>query len=87
MPLRFLVLLILLINTVLAAKQNFSKFPDWHYWSGQKVFYTKRFAGAQAAALEIVEMVKIDIELIIFTPEKSQGGSQANALAQLFRRC
>lgn len=46
--------------------------------------YQAAHEGAQAAAFELSKKYSIDVELIIFTPEKSQGESQMNSLAELF---
>ena len=40
--------------------------------------------GAQAAALELSKKYSLDIEVVIFTPDKTKGGSQMTALAELF---
>ncbi len=40
--------------------------------------------GAQAAALELSKKYSIDVELRIYTPDKTQGGSQTTSLAELF---
>ncbi|MDQ8193436.1 substrate-binding domain-containing protein [Coraliomargarita sp. SDUM461004] len=46
--------------------------------------YQAAHAGAQAATLELSEKYSIDIELVVFTPNKSQGANQVTALAELF---
>lgn len=50
----------------------------------ENAIYQAAHEGAQAAALELSEKYSIDIELVIFTPNKAQGGSQINSLAELF---
>ena len=87
MSFRFLVLLLLYSDTFLCA-QNRELLGEYRIGiigqDKKDVLYQAVHEGAHAAALEISQKYSIDIELIIFTPEKSQGGSQANALAQLF---
>lgn len=46
--------------------------------------YQAAHEGAQNAALELSQKYSIDVELVIFTPNKTQGGSQVNSLAELF---
>lgn len=46
--------------------------------------YQAAHEGAKAAALELSERHSIDVELLIHTPSRSQGSSQASALAELF---
>jgi ribose transport system substrate-binding protein len=50
----------------------------------EHAIYQAAHEGAQAAALALSEKYSIDIELVIFTPNKSQGNSQMNSLAELF---
>lgn len=50
----------------------------------EDAIYQAAHEGAHAAALEFSEKYSIDIELVIFTPDKSQGDSQMNSLAKLF---
>jgi len=46
--------------------------------------YQAAHLGAQDAARELSEKYSIDVELLIATPESSQGGSQPTSLAELF---
>lgn len=50
----------------------------------EDAIYQAAHEGAQAAALELSKKYSIDIELVIFTPEQTQGGSQMTSLAELF---
>ena len=50
----------------------------------EDAIYQAAREGAQAAALELNEKYSIDIELVIFTPDKTRGGSQMTSLAELF---
>ena len=50
----------------------------------ENVIYQAAQEGAQTAALELSKKYSIDIEVVIFTPDKTQGGSQMNSLAELF---
>ena len=50
----------------------------------EDAIYQAACEGAQAAALELNEKYSIDIELVIFTPDKTRGGSQMTSLAELF---
>jgi ribose transport system substrate-binding protein len=50
----------------------------------EHAIYQAAHEGARAAALTLSEKYSIDIELVIFTPNKSQGNSQMNSLAELF---
>ena len=50
----------------------------------EDAIYQAAREGAQAAALELNEKYSIDIELVIFTPDKTKGGSQMTSLAELF---
>lgn len=46
--------------------------------------YQAAHLGAQEAARDLSERYSIDVELLIATPEASQGGSQTGSLAELF---
>jgi len=46
--------------------------------------YQAAHEGAQAAARELSEKYSIDVELVIYTPNIAQGGSQITSLAELF---
>lgn len=46
--------------------------------------YQAAHLGAQDAARELSKQYSIDVELLIATPEASQGGSQPTSLAELF---
>lgn len=46
--------------------------------------YQATHLGAQDAAHELSERYSIDVELLVFTPNKEQGGNQSNSLAELF---
>lgn len=50
----------------------------------EDAIYQAAHEGAQAAALELSERYSIDVELVIFTPDRTQGGSQVTSLAELF---
>ena len=50
----------------------------------ENAIYQATREGAQAAALKLNEKYSIDIELVIFTPDKNKGGSQMTSLAELF---
>ena len=50
----------------------------------ENAIYQATCEGAQAAALKLNEKYSIDIELVIFTPDKNKGGSQMTSLAELF---
>ncbi|MEC7230638.1 MAG: substrate-binding domain-containing protein, partial [Verrucomicrobiota bacterium] len=50
----------------------------------EDAIYQAAREGAQAAALKLNEKYSIDIELVIFTPDKNNGGSQMTSLAELF---
>jgi len=50
----------------------------------EDAIYQAAHEGASAAALELSQKYSIDIELVIFTPNKTQGGSQMTSLAELF---
>jgi ABC-type sugar transport system substrate-binding protein len=50
----------------------------------EDAIYQAAHEGARAATLELSRKYSIDVELVIFTPNKAQGGSQMNALAELF---
>ena len=50
----------------------------------EDAIYQAAREGAQAAALKLNEKYSIDIELVIFTPDKTKGGSQMTSLAELF---
>lgn len=83
----YLVLFLLLCGTILCA-QNREILGEYRIGiigqDKKDAIYQAVHEGAKAATLEISQKYSIDIELIIFTPEQSQGGSQTNALAQLF---
>ena len=83
----YLVLFLLLCGTILCA-QNREILGEYRIGiigqDKKDAIYQAVHEGAKAAALEISQKYSIDIELIIFTPEESQGDSQTNALAQLF---
>lgn len=46
--------------------------------------YQAAHEGAQSAALEMSRKYSIDVELVVYTPDRSQGSSQTTALAELF---
>jgi ribose transport system substrate-binding protein len=46
--------------------------------------YQAAHEGAKAAALDLSERYSIDVELLVYTPNKSQEHDQATALAELF---
>jgi ribose transport system substrate-binding protein len=50
----------------------------------EDAIYQAAHQGALASALNLSEQYSIDVELMIFTPERSQGGSQIHSLAQLY---
>jgi ribose transport system substrate-binding protein len=50
----------------------------------EDTIYQAAHLGAQDAALELSKKYSIDVELLIATPEASQGGSQPTSLAELF---
>ena len=50
----------------------------------EDAIYQAAHEGAQAAALELSDQYSIDVELIILTPDQTQGGSQVTSLAELF---
>ncbi|MGZ0655774.1 substrate-binding domain-containing protein [Coraliomargarita sp. W4R53] len=50
----------------------------------EDAIYQAAHEGAQAAALNLSKKYSIDVELVIFTPNKAQGGSQVSSLAELF---
>lgn len=50
----------------------------------ENVTYQAAHRGAQAAALALSRKYSIDVELVVYTPEKSKGENQINAMAQLF---
>ena len=50
----------------------------------EDAIYQAAREGAQAAVLKLNEKYSIDIELVIFTPDKNNGGSQMTSLAELF---
>ena len=83
----FLILFLHLCVTILCA-QNRELLGEYRIGivgqDKKDLIYQATHEGAQTAALELGQKYSIDIELIVFTPEKSQGGSQTDALAQLF---
>lgn len=50
----------------------------------EDAIYQAAHEGAEAAALDISRKYSIDVELLIFTPDLSQGSNQATALSELF---
>ncbi len=46
--------------------------------------YQAAHEGAKDAALELSERYSIDVELLVYTPDQSQGSTQATSLADLF---
>jgi len=50
----------------------------------EDAIYQAVHEGAQAAALALSEKYSIDVELVILTPDRTQGGSQVSSLAELF---
>lgn len=50
----------------------------------ENIIYQAAHLGAQDAARELSAKYSIDVELLIATPEASQGGSQPTSLAELF---
>lgn len=50
----------------------------------ENIIYQAAHLGAKDAARELSAKYSIDVELLIATPEASQGGSQATSLAELF---
>jgi len=50
----------------------------------EDTIYQAAHLGAKDAALELSNKYSIDVELLIATPEASQGGSQPTSLAELF---
>lgn len=50
----------------------------------EDTIYQAAHLGAKDAAQELSEKYSIDVELLIATPESSQGGSQPTSLAELF---
>lgn len=50
----------------------------------EDAIYQAAHEGAQAAALELSKKYSIDVELVIFTPDRTQGSSQVTSLAELF---
>lgn len=50
----------------------------------EDTIYQAAHQGARAAALKMSKKYSIDVELVIFTPNITQGNSQTNSLAELF---
>jgi ribose transport system substrate-binding protein len=50
----------------------------------EDAIYQAAHEGAQAAALEMSRKYSIDVELVVYTPDRSQGSNQTTALAELF---
>lgn len=50
----------------------------------EEAIYQATHLGAQTAALELSKKYSIDIELLVLTPNKHQGGSQETSMAELF---
>lgn len=46
--------------------------------------YQAAHEGARAAALELSERYSIDVELLVYTPDQTQGSNQTTSLAELF---
>ncbi len=84
---RLLILTLLLWGTALSA-QNRELMGEYRIGiigrDQEDAIYQAAHEGALAAALELSEKYSIDVELVIFTPNKSQGGSQTTSLAELF---
>jgi len=50
----------------------------------EDAIYQAAHEGAQAAALDLSNQYSIDVELLVYTPNQTQGGSQMTSLAELF---
>ncbi|MGC6424971.1 MAG: substrate-binding domain-containing protein [Lentimonas sp.] len=50
----------------------------------EDAIYQATHLGAQTAARELSEKYSIDVELLVLTPNKRQGGNQETAIAELF---
>lgn len=83
---RILILAVLLTGSILSA-QNRELLGEYKIGIMGRDFddpiYQAAHEGAQAAALELSEKFSIDIELLIFTPDKTQGGNQMASLAEM----
>lgn len=84
---RLLILTLLLWGTTLTA-QNRELLGEYKIGivgrDQEDAIYQAAHEGAQAAALALSEKYSIDIELVIITPNKTQGASQETSLAELF---
>lgn len=87
MLLRYLILSLLLWSSH-AAAQNREILGEYKIGiigrDQEDTIYQAAHLGAQDAARELSEKYSIDVELLIYTPESSQGGSQPTSLAELF---
>ncbi|MEM7790877.1 MAG: hypothetical protein AAF546_05725, partial [Verrucomicrobiota bacterium] len=50
----------------------------------EDALYQAAHLGAKDAAHELSQRYSIDVELIVLTPDKENGGTQPNSLGQLF---
>ena len=87
MPLRYLIIPLLLWSSY-AAAQNREILGEYKIGiigrDQEDTIYQAAHEGAKAAALELSEKYSIDVELLVFTPDKTQGGEQTTSLAELF---
>jgi ribose transport system substrate-binding protein len=84
---RLFILIALVWGTVLSA-QNRELLGEYKIGiigrDQEDAIYQAAHEGAQAAALQLSEQYSIDVELVILTPNKTQGSNQVTSLAELF---
>lgn len=87
MPLRLFILALFLCSTFLSA-QNREILGEYKLGiigrDKEDTIYQAAHEGAKAAALELSRKYSIDVELLVFTPDKSQGEAQVTSLSELF---
>lgn len=87
MPFRFHILALLLCGTFLSA-QNREILGEYKLGiighDKEDTIYQAAHEGAKAAALELSRKYSLDVELLVFTPDKAQGEAQVTSLSELF---
>jgi ribose transport system substrate-binding protein len=87
MPFRFQILALILCSTFLSA-QNREILGEYKLGiigrDKEDVIYQAAHEGAKSAALELSRKYSLDVELLVFTPDKTQGEAQITSLSELF---
>lgn len=87
MPLRHFIFALLLCSS-LASAQNREILGEYKIGiigrDKEDTIYQAAHEGAKAAALALSQKYSIDVELLLFTPDKTQGEAQATSLTELF---